>query len=393
MSLKQRAQLLREKLFNVFGDTGEKVIAAKAAGRVNLIGEHTDYNDGFVLPMAIDREMVLVGQANQERVIRLYSADFDTSAEFSLDNIVSDAEDTWTNYPRGVIKLLMEAGHRVVGMNVAMSGNVPQAAGLSSSAALEVGTAYLTHLVSRFELDKVEMVQLCQRAENTFVGVNCGIMDQFISGLGRKDHALFLDCRSLDYELVPLPAGDEYKIVICNTAVKRGLVDSAYNERRSQCEQGVAGLQQFLPDIKALRDVTVNEFSQYKDNLDELVAKRCQHVVAENQRVEDSVVALKDGDISHFGQLMNQSHASLRDLYEVSCRELDLMVELAQAIDGVVGARMTGAGFGGCTVNLVKADAVEGFLAQVPEKYEEKTGITPEVYVCTAMDGAVEIGL
>ena len=391
MQLEQKLSFLREKLLSVFGDQGTEIVAAKAPGRVNLIGEHTDYNDGFVFPMAIDRQIVLVGQANSESVVRIYSADFDSHVEFSLENITKDSVNTWSNYLRGVIKLLQEAGHSVVGMNLVMSGDVPQGAGLSSSAALEVGTAYLTQLISGFDLDKVAMAKLCQRAENTFVGVNCGIMDQFISALGAVDHALFLDCRSLDYELVPLPSGDEYKIVICNTAVKRGLVDSAYNERRSQCEEGVALLQEYLPEIKALRDVTVAEFEQYKGKLPELVARRCAHVICENQRVLDSVAALKAKDVAKFGQLMYESHVSLRDLYEVSCKELDIMVELAQKVDGVVGARMTGAGFGGCTVNLVRADAVDGFVEQVSKEYQAKTQITPEIYVSTARDGAAQL--
>lgn len=393
LSLKQRAEVLRQKLFEVFGDNGKEVAAAKAAGRVNLIGEHTDYNDGFVLPMAIDREIIMVGQANTDGMVRLFSMDFDACVEFRLDAIKRTEENSWANYPKGVIKLLQEAGKSVQGMNVVLSGNVPQGAGLSSSAALEVVTAYLVKLISGFEMEDVKIVQLCQRAENTFVGVNCGIMDQFISCMGKKDHALFLDCRSLEYQLVPLPDSDDYKVVICNTAVKRGLVDSAYNQRRSQCEEGVRILQQFLSDVKALRDVTVEQFERYKEKLPAAVAARCQHVIYENQRVLDSVQALRQGDVQSFGQYMNESHISLRDLYEVSCPELNVMVELAQAVPGVVGSRMTGAGFGGCTVSLVKADSVEEFLATVPVRYKEKTGLEPEVYVCTAQDGAVRIQL
>lgn len=393
MNFVARARKLHQKLFEVFGDTGNQVIAAKAPGRVNLIGEHTDYNDGFVMPMAIDREIVMVAQANGEQVVRIYSADFDASVEFPLDDIQKDAAQTWSNYPRGVLKLLQDYGYAVTGMNVAMSGDVPLGAGLSSSAALEVVTCYTAKWVSGFDIDGVEAAKLCQKAENTFVGVNCGIMDQFISALGQRDHCLFLDCRSLEYDLVPLPSRDEYKVVICNTAVKRGLVDSKYNERRSQCEEGVRILQQFLPEITALRDVTVEQFEQYKKYLPDVVAARCQHVIYENQRVLDSVQALRAGDFTAFGQYMNESHDSLRDLYEVSCSELDLMVDLARSVPGVVGARMTGAGFGGCTVNLVKADAVDAFLAKVPTEYKAKTGLEPEVYITTGENGAEKIDL
>lgn len=393
MEFADRARKLYQRLFEVFGDSGNQVIAAKAAGRVNLIGEHTDYNDGFVMPMAIDREMVMVAQANGEQVVRIYSADFDASVEFSLDDIQKDVVETWSNYPRGVLKLLQEQGYPLKGMNLVMSGDVPQGAGLSSSAALEVATVYTAKLVSGFDIDGVETAKLSQKAENTFVGVNCGIMDQFISALGQQDHCLFLDCRSLEYDLVPLPSRDDYKIVICNTAVKRGLVDSKYNERRSQCEEGVRILKEYLPEITALRDVTVEQFEQYKDRLPAVVAARCQHVIYENQRVLDSVKALRAGEIAEFGQYMNESHASLRDLYEVSCPELNLMVDLARMIPGVVGARMTGAGFGGCTVNLVRADAVDEFLAKVPTEYRAKTGLEPEVYITTAENGAEKIAL
>lgn len=393
MEFADRARKLYQRLFEVFGDSGNQVIAAKAAGRVNLIGEHTDYNDGFVMPMAIDREMVMVAQANGEQIVRIYSADFDASVEFSLDDIQKDAVETWSNYPRGVLKLLQEQGYPLKGMNLVMSGDVPQGAGLSSSAALEVATVYTAKLVSGFDIDGVETAKLSQKAENTFVGVNCGIMDQFISALGQQDHCLFLDCRSLEYDLVPLPSRDDYKIVICNTAVKRGLVDSKYNERRSQCEEGVRILKEYLPEITALRDVTVEQFEQYKDRLPAVVAARCQHVIYENQRVLDSVKALRAGEIAEFGQYMNESHASLRDLYEVSCPELNLMVDLARMIPGVVGARMTGAGFGGCTVNLVRADAVDEFLAKVPTEYRAKTGLEPEVYITTAENGAEKIAL
>ena len=389
----ERAKLVRDKLWEVFGDSGQPVEVVKAPGRVNLIGEHTDYNDGFVLPMAVDREIIMAASPRDDHQVHLYAVDVDGKSSFSLDRIEKDPQAAWSNYIRGVLLLLQERGLPVRGMNCAFSGDVPLAAGMSSSAALEMASGLTARLVGQFEIDMVDLIKIAQAAENTFVGVNCGIMDQFISGLGKKGHALFLDCRSLGYELVPLPPTGQYKIVIANTMVKRGLVDSAYNERRSQCEKGVEILQQYLPQVKALRDVTVADFAKYKDKLPGIVAKRCEHIIAENQRVLDSVQALRTGDIERFGLLMKASHESLRDLYEVSCEELDLMVEAARELEGSCGARMTGAGFGGCTVNLVKADAVEAFVGSLREAYARKTGISPELYVCEAEDGAKRLAL
>ena len=384
----ERAKLVRDKLWEVFGDSGQPVEIVKAPGRVNLIGEHTDYNDGFVLPMAVDREIIMAASPRTDSQVHLYAVDVDGKSSFSLDRIERDPKAPWSDYIRGVLLLLKERGLPVRGMNCAFSGDVPLAAGMSSSAALEMASGLTATLIGSFQVDMVDLIKIAQAAENNFVGVNCGIMDQFISGLGKKGHALFLDCRSLEYELVPLPPMDEYKIVIANTMVKRGLVDSAYNERRSQCEKGVEILQQYLPGVKALRDVTIADFAKHKDKLPDIVAKRCEHVIAENQRVLASVQALRAGNIEEFGFLMKASHESLRDLYEVSCKELDIMVEAAWKLNGICGARMTGAGFGGCTVNLVKADAVESFASSLQEAYTKTTGINPELYICEAEDGA-----
>lgn len=389
----ERARLVRDKLQEVFGDSGQPVDVVKAPGRVNLIGEHTDYNDGFVLPVAVDREIVMAASPRDDDEVHLYAVDLDSKSSFSLERIERDPDASWSNYIRGVLLLLQQRGLPVRGMNAAFSGDVPFAAGMSSSAALEMASGLTAKLIGQFQIDMVELIKIAQQAENDFVGVNCGIMDQFISGLGRRGHALFLDCRSLEYELVPLPPTDRYKIVIANTMVKRGLVDSAYNERRNQCEEGVEILRRYLPKVKALRDVSLTEFAKYKDKLPAVVAKRCEHVIAENQRVLDSVKALEAGDIPKFGLLMRASHESLRDLYEVSCRELDIMVEAAWDVSGTCGARMTGAGFGGCTVNLVEAEAVDGFVAKVGKTYTDKTGIKPELYVCEAEDGAKQLKL
>ncbi|NLY30117.1 MAG: galactokinase [Firmicutes bacterium] len=390
----RRAQLVREKLIELFGDAdAERVEIVKAPGRVNLIGEHTDYNDGFVLPAAVDREIIMAASPRDDDEVHLYALDLDSRSSFSLSRIEPDEKATWSNYIRGVLLLLKERGLPVRGMNAVFSGDVPLGAGMSSSAALEMAAGVTAAVIGEFAVDMVELVKIAQAAENNFVGVNCGIMDQFISGLGKKGHALFLDCRSLDYELVPLPSNDEYKIVIANTMVKRGLVDSAYNERRSQCETGVEILKEYLPEIKALRDVSPADFAKYKDKLPPVVAKRCEHIVFENERVKESVKALQTGDVEEFGRLMRASHESLRDLYEVSCKELDIMVEAAWEAPGTCGARMTGAGFGGCTVNLVKAEAVDEFVDFVKASYAEKTGIDPEVYVCEAEDGAKRLEL
>ena len=323
----RRAQLVREKLIEIFGDGG-RVEVVKAPGRVNLIGEHTDYNDGFVLPAAVDREIIMAASPREDDEVHLYALDLDSRSSFSLSRIEPDTTAPWSNYIRGVLLLLKERGLPVRGMNAVFSGDVPLGAGMSSSAALEMAAGVAAAAVGEFTVDMVELVKIAQAAENNFVGVNCGIMDQFISGLGRRGHALFLDCRSLDYELVPLPSNDEYKIVIANTMVKRGLVDSAYNERRSQCETGVEILKEYLPEIKALRDVSPADLTKYKDKLPPVVAKRCEHIVFENERVKESVKALRAGNVEEFGRLMRASHESLRNLYELAA-ELDIMVEAA----------------------------------------------------------------
>jgi len=355
-------------------------IIAVAPGRVNLIGEHTDYNGGFVLPAAIDRHMVIAASPREDALVCLHSVDFNSDASFSLDAISHDTQTEWSNYERAVAWALQDAGYELRGMNAVLAGNVPIGSGLSSSAAIEIATAYAFHTLNDLPLDLVTLAKLCQRAENEFVGVNCGIMDQFISALGKAQHSLLIDCRSLDHRLVPLPA--EMSLVICDTKVRRDLISSAYNERRAQCETGAQ-----LLGATSLRDVKWPAFEGQQQDLPEPVRQRCRHVISENQRVLDAVVALEDSDLSAFGMLMNQSHESLRDDYEVSCPELDIMVEVACEVDGVYGSRMTGAGFGGCTVSAVHSDAVGTFQAQVSDKYESATNITPSIYTCKAEDG------
>jgi galactokinase len=358
-----------------------------APGRVNLIGEHTDYNDGFVLPIAINRDMLLVGALRSDRQVRVYSIDMQQENNINLDDITFDQNMRWSNYVRGVLHVLQEAGYPVAGMDMVMTGNVPQGAGLSSSAALEVGVLMLSSSLSGFTVPGVEAAKLCQRAENTFVGVNCGIMDQFISRLGAQDSALLIDCRNLDYRHISW-SGDRVRLLVVDTRVKRGLVDSEYNQRRCECEKGVEILAQLIPGVKALRDVSLEQLHSYKHLLSDRVFARCMHVVGENQRVLDAVQALKKGDWQRLGALMYESHASLRDLYQVSCRELDLVVELAQAVPGVYGARMTGAGFGGCAIALVQKEVVESLLDVMSSKYAAETGYEPGLLLTGAAAGA-----
>jgi len=387
--MERNPKLLQLKFKEIFGNFN-RLVFTRAPGRVNLIGEHTDYNEGFVFPVALDLEIVMASRPREDRMVSLYSLDYSQEVSFYLDNIKYESQVRWSNYPRGVAYFLEKAGHHLRGMEAVLQGNIPVGAGLSSSAALEMVTAITFQIHSRFEISPLEMIKLCQKAENEFVGVNCGIMDQFISRLGRKNHALLIDCRQLEHRPVPV-SSEVVKIVICDTGVKRGLVDSEYNTRRRECEEGVKIFQNYLPGVKALRDVTINDFYRYEDRLPSRVARRCRHVISENERVLTSVDALEKGDLETFGELLNQSHRSLRDDYEVSCRELDLMVDIAQQVEGVLGSRMTGAGFGGCTVNLVRPKILNDFERAIRENYFSQTGIHPRVWVCSVEEGAGEI--
>ena len=366
-----------------FGQAPELLVSAP--GRVNLIGEHTDYNDGFVLPVAIDKKIIIGGSRRADDVVRLYSLNFGEFQEFSISSLVK--QNTWSDYVKGVVSELLQDGHHLRGFNAVLEGNVPRASGLSSSAAIEVASAFFMAQMFQLSMSGEEMAKLCQRAENRFVGVNCGIMDQFISRLGKLGHALLIDCRDLRYQLVPFEV-EGCSIVMCNSNVKRQLVDSAYNERRSQCEEGARLLKATLPAIAALRDVTSAQLHAHAALLPPLTFQRCRHVVTENERVTQAVEALNANNIVRFGELLNQSHESLRDDYQVSCKELDMLVELARSVNGTIGSRMTGAGFGGCTVSLVKDSAVETFRQVIVEKYKERTGITADVYISKAEDGA-----
>lgn len=374
---------IRQRFAEIFG--GEPVAVVRAPGRVNLIGEHTDYNDGYVLPVAIDRSVLVAAGPRDDRQVVIYALDFGESVEFSLDDIRHDQTKTWSNYQRGVAYFLEERGIKLPGLNAVVTGDVPIGSGLSSSAAVEVSMAYTWQVLTGFKLSRVELALLCQRAEHEFAGMNCGIMDQFVSALGQRDHALLIDCRSLHYQPVPLPA--EAAVVVADTMKRRGLLDSEYNTRRQECEEGVRILQRYLPEARSLRDISAAQFVEYKAQLSEKVRKRCRHVIYENERVLRGVAALRAGDLDAFGWLMNESHSSLRNDYEVSCPELDIMVKAAWKVDGAYGSRMTGAGFGGCTVSLVAEEAIGDFRARVAAAYEEATGIVPQIYVCRAEDG------
>ena len=362
----------------------------RAPGRVNLIGEHTDYNDGFVFPAAIEFDVVIAGAPRDDRAVRAVSRVFGQESVFSLDAIEHSADAPWSDYLRGVAKVLSAAGHRLRGMDAVVDGTVPLGSGLSSSAAIEVASALAFEAAAGFELPPVQRALLCQRAEREFVGVQCGIMDQFISALGRRGHALLIDTRSLDYRAVPLPESG-VSIVIANTNKPRSLASSAYNLRRSQCEQAVAAIREGAVVVQALRDVTPSLLDAHRSAMPEVVYRRARHVVSENQRALDGVAALERGDMREFGRLMVESHVSLRDDYEVSSRELDALVDAALAAPGVLGSRMTGAGFGGCTVSLVEDDAVDGFCRQVGDRYRSAVGYDATFYVTGAADGAGRI--
>ncbi len=381
-------QAIVEAFRAAFGSPPQVVV--RAPGRVNLIGEHTDYNEGYVLPVAIDRYVWFAGTHRHDRLVRARALDFGAEIEFSLDDIQKDSRRPWANYLRGVAAVLQAAGQRLAGADLVYGGDVPREAGLSSSAAVEVAAMVFWQRLLRLPLEAVEIATLSRRAENEFVGVPTGIMDQFASACARRDHALFLDCRDLRYRLVPLR--DDVAIVVCNSGVKRALASSEYEVRWRQCRAAVEALNHFGLRAQSLRDVTPAQLREVGSRMDPLLLKRARHVVTENQRVLDAVRSLEQGDLQQFGSLLNASHASLRDDYEVSCRELDVLVELAQQQPSVLGARMTGAGFGGCTVNLVRRECAEEFARVVAEGYQKALHLQAEVYVCQASDGALAGG-
>jgi galactokinase len=387
-----RLEALRSEFQARYGALPEYVV--RAPGRVNLIGEHTDYNDGFVLPVAINKEMWIAATPKADRKdleIDVFAADYDQSCQFPLSPLSKSLTHPWSDYLRGMLAIWAACAFKVRAFEGVLSSDVPQGAGLSSSAAYEVAVGTLFNEMLALGISPKQIALLAQKAENRFIGVNCGIMDPFISALGRADAALLIDCRSLAYRPVPLGLKERgLAIVITHTGVKRGLVDSEYNARRQECEEGAALLRLKLarPDIKNLRDVSLAEFKKVQKSLPPLIAKRVKHVITENDRVLDAVEALEKGKLEAFGQLMNASHASLRDDFGVSCQELDVLVQLSQGHKGVLGARMTGAGFGGCTVALMPCDRIESYQSEVIPAYESQTAKKAEVFVCEAVAGA-----
>ncbi|MBA3945284.1 MAG: galactokinase [Herpetosiphonaceae bacterium] len=360
-------------------------LIGRAPGRVNLIGEHTDYNEGWVLPVAIDLDAAVAARPRTDRTLQLYAHDLETEATLNLDSI-SQEVGGWTSYTRGMAALLQEAGYQLKGADLVVMGDVPRASGLSSSAALEVAMGTTLTALSGQTVPGVELAQLSQRTENNWVGVNSGIMDQMISALGKRDHALLIDCRDYSTQAIPIPSN--VRIMVCDSKKSRELAHSAYNERRAQCEEAVRLLQSVLPGIRALRDVRPDELEAHADLLPPIILQRARHIVTEDARVLDSVKALRASDLATFGHLMNESHRSLRDDYEVSSKELDTLVEAAQQVPGTYGSRLTGAGFGGCTVSLVVPEAVDRFKERVAAAYRQVVGYEPEIYVCVAADGA-----
>jgi galactokinase len=371
----------------------EPDFVARSPGRVNLLGEHVDYNDGCVLPAAIDRSTYIAFRRSGTPVSTILAIDLGEETSLSSPTIANKKTSTsalipdWGLYPAGVMWSLNNAGYETPAIEAVFASNVPRGAGLSSSASVEMAFGVAWEKLGGWTIPPMQMALLGQRAENKYVGVNCGIMDQFASACGVRDRLLLLDCRSLEWKTLNLPA--DVSIVIANTSVRRSLTGSAYNDRRAACEEAVRILKGVLPGIMALRDVSLEVFNLHAHLLPQVVEKRARHIVEEIARTASAVELLEASDVTHFGELMDQCHISLRDLYEVSCPELDIMVEIAQSLPGCYGARLTGAGFGGCTVNLVAQVAAERFAGVLAETYEQRTSLHPEIYICHAADGAM----
>ena len=364
----------------------------RAPGRVNLIGEHTDYNDGFVMPAAIEYEFTAAAAARSDSRIRLHSLNTGESAEFDLADAAPAPRHEWSDYAFGTAIMLKKAGHAISGADIVVTSTVPIGSGLSSSAAFEVVIGYVLLSLAGQRIDTVELAKLCQKAENEYVGMRCGIMDQFISANGAADHALMIDCRSLKTRLVPIDS--RARIVVANSMVHHAHAGGEYNKRRLSCEEGVAILAPVLGGtITALRDVTFPDLEAHKALLSDETYRRCRHIVTENARVLDAADALARGDLAGFGALMDASHVSMRDDYEITCPEVDTLVEIGRRQPGVFGSRMTGGGFGGCTVSLVEADAVDAFVAEVGAQYEAATGLKSAIFACSPMQGVGPVTL
>jgi len=385
--LSNRADAVTKRFREVYGISPRAVF--RAPGRVNLIGEHTDYNDGFVMPAAIGfYSHAAIGERVDE-TLSVYSEQFQETVEFSPGQLAGPPHKHWSDYVRGVAAVLQEEGYPWKGAKLVIDGQVPIGAGLSSSAAIEVATAFALTSLSGLTIPLLEVARLCQRAENTYTGARCGIMDQFVSCFGRQDHALMLDCRSLEAAYLQLPPN--VRLVICNTMVRHELAGGEYNERRASCERVVETIGKFRPEVRALRDLTLEDLEHYRNQISSVDFRRCRHVITENDRVEDAKATIEGADLARFGELMYLSHDSLDRDYEVTCGELNIMVNLARELEGVYGARMTGGGFGGCTINLVESKMVPEFQATVAREYEKLTGLSPQIFVSAAAAGASEL--
>jgi galactokinase len=383
-----RASHIDKVFINVFGPTQGKIVV-RSPGRVNLIGEHTDYNEGYVLPAAIDKAIVFAVAPRADNHLHFYAADLKDELVCDL-NAIQKSLKGWPNYLLGVIDQLGKAGYTIRGCDVVFGGDIPIGAGLSSSAALECGFACALDELFGLGLDRLEIVKLAQRAENQFVGVKCGIMDQFVNIFGRDKKVLKIDCRSLEYEYFPFER-DDLQIVLCETEVRRTLASSEYNVRRQQCEAGVHVLRRYNPGVRSLRDVSLDLLQEHKREMDPTIFKRCGYVVRENERVLEACDDLRQNDFRSFGQRMYESHRGLRDEYQVSSPELDVLVEIASSVSGVLGARMMGAGFGGCTINLVEEPVVSQFVEIVQQRYPERTGKAIKVYVTRIQSGTAKV--
>ncbi len=383
---------LKKQFIDLNGPSSENIQVYFAPGRVNLIGEHTDYNGGLVFPFALQYGTYLLIRKASDRLVKFNSANFLMTAQVCLKKEVKRVGDTWINYPLGVIHEFEQKDLRVGGLELMYDGDIPNEAGLSSSASIEMVTAFAINDMFGFGLEMIDLIKLSQHAENSFVGMNCGIMDQFAVGMGKKGYGVSLDCTTLNYELVPLQIND-YTFVISNTNKKRGLADSKYNERRAECELAVKNISREKP-ISNLSKLNKEEFNKLKNLIsDPVIKRRARHVVLENDRVSNAVKAFIAGDLDLLGHFMFESHKSLKDDYEVSCFELDTMVEEASRVKGVLGSRMTGAGFGGCTISIVHDSQIETFKEKVGNSYYNKTGLKADFYLAEAGDGPAKISI
>jgi galactokinase len=386
--LQTRVEKLKGEFEKIFGDQNE-IHVFNAPGRVNIIGEHTDYNGGYVLPIAINLSLLAAAKKRTDSKVYLKSLDFPKESVASLDNLKYHAERNWANYPLSAAWALQEEGIKLSGANIVYEGNIPPASGLSSSAAIEVLTMKCLLQLSGKTIEKEEIPILCRKGENEFIGVKSGIMDQYIITFGEKNKALFLNCKTLEHKLIPFHNIKDIVIIVGNTKVKRGLAKSAYNERVAECNEGLKILKGFIKreNIGNLSDIRKEEFEKYKNRIPSIIAKRCAHVIFENERVKQAVDSLERGALEKLGSLMIESHNSLKNLYEVSCKELDVMMNAFLKSDGVYGARMTGAGFGGCVIALVKEKLQSEIIKKASKEYKNKTGINGEFYICRISDG------